>query len=102
MRTQVAIIGSGPAGLLLGHRLRQAGVDAVILERQSRAHVESRIRAGVLERTTTDLMEGLGLAGRMQAEGMIESGFNLADGERLIRIPVEELTGRQLVVYGQT
>src|SRR4051812_17387546 len=102
MRTQVAIIGSGPAGLLLGHRLRQAGISAVVLERQSRAHVESRIRAGVLERTTTDLMDGLGLAGRMHAEGMIETGFNLADGERLIRIPVEELTGRQLVVYGQT
>jgi p-hydroxybenzoate 3-monooxygenase len=102
MRTQVAIIGAGPAGLLLGHRLRQAGIDAILLERQSRSHVESRIRAGVLERTTTNLMEGLGLADRMRREGMVETGFNLADGERLIRIPVEELTGTQLIVYGQT
>jgi p-hydroxybenzoate 3-monooxygenase len=102
MRTQVAIIGAGPAGLLLGHALRQAGVAAIILERQTRAHVESRIRAGVLERTTTDLVERLGLAGRLHREGMVETGFNLADGERLIRIAVEELTGKQLVVYGQT
>ena len=102
LETEVAIVGAGPAGLLLGHLLRQAGIGAVIVERQSRAHVEGRIRAGVLERTTTDLMERLGLADRLHREGMVESGFNLADGERLIRIEVEQLTGRQLVVYGQT
>jgi p-hydroxybenzoate 3-monooxygenase len=102
MRSQVAIVGAGPAGLLLGHLLRQAGVAAVILERQTQAHVEGRIRAGVLERTTTELMERLGLAERLRREGMVETGFNLADGERLIRIAVEELTGMHLVVYGQT
>ncbi|MFN3387892.1 MAG: FAD-dependent monooxygenase, partial [Allosphingosinicella sp.] len=102
MRTQVAIIGSGPAGLLLGHMLRQAGIDAVILERQTRAHVEGRIRAGVLERTTTDLMDELGLGARMHREGLIERGFNMADGERLIRIALDDLVGRQVVVYGQT
>jgi p-hydroxybenzoate 3-monooxygenase len=102
VRTGVAIIGAGPAGLLLGHLLRQAGVDAVILERQTREHVEARIRAGVLERTTTDLLDQLGLAGRMRETGIVERGFNLADGERLIRIELEELTGKQVVVYGQT
>jgi p-hydroxybenzoate 3-monooxygenase len=88
--------------LLLGHLLRQAGIEAFILERQSRAYVESRIRAGVLERTTTDLLDALGLAGRMHRNGIVEHGFNLADGERLIRIDLDELTGQQVVVYGQT
>ena len=102
IRTGVAIIGAGPAGLLLGHLLRAHDIQVIIVERQSREHVESRIRAGVLERTMTDLMERLGLAGRLKAEGMVESGFNLADGERLIRIDVERLTGHLLTIYGQT
>jgi p-hydroxybenzoate 3-monooxygenase len=102
MRTQVAIIGAGPAGLLLGHLLRQAGIDAVIVERQSRDHVLSRIRAGVLERTTTDLVERLGLDARLRAEGLPHDGFELADGERLIRIDMAALTGRHVTVYGQT
>ena len=102
MKTQVAIIGSGPAGLLLGHYLRREGVDAVILERQSRAHVEGRIRAGVLERTTTNLMDGLGLGERMHREGLVEGGFNMADGERLIRVEIEDLAGHPVLVYGQT
>ena len=70
MKTQVAIVGAGPAGLLLGHLLRQANVDVVIVERQSADHVLSRIRAGVLENVTTGLMERLGLAERMHAEGL--------------------------------
>jgi p-hydroxybenzoate 3-monooxygenase len=102
VRTGVAIIGAGPAGLLLGHLLRQAGIDCVILERQTRAHVEGRIRAGVLERTTTDLIDQLGLGDRLHQQGIVERGFNLADGERLIRIELEELTGKQVIVYGQT
>ena len=102
MKTQVAIIGAGPAGLLLGHLLRQAGIDCVILERQTRAYVESRIRAGVLETVTTDLLHRLGLDAGLNAGGMQEAGFNLADGERLIRIEINRLTGRNVVVYGQT
>ena len=102
MKTQVAIIGSGPAGLLLGHLLRADGIDCVIVERQSRAHVEGRIRAGVLERITTDLLHQIGIDARLNAEGMIEDGFNLADSERRIRIDIAGLTGHPVTVYGQT
>ena len=102
MKTQVAIIGAGPAGLLLGHLLRAEGIECIILERQTRDYVESRIRAGVLETVTTDLMKRLGIDTRMNAEGMIEEGFNLADGERLIRIDITRLTGKHVMVYGQT
>ena len=75
MRTQVAIIGAGPTGLLLGHLLRQAGIDCVIIERRMPAYILGRIRAGVLETVTTGLMEKLGLADRMNAEGLREGGF---------------------------
>ena len=102
MLTGVAIIGGGPAGLLLGHLLRAAGVECVIVERQSAEYVKSRIRAGVLETCTTDLMRTLGIDARLKAEGLIEAGFNLADGERLIRIDITELTGKHVTVYGQT
>ena len=102
MKTQVAIIGAGPAGLLLGHLLRAEVIGCVIVERQSRAYVEARIRAGVLERTTTDLMHRLGIDARLNAEGMPHHGFALADGDRLIRIDVAALTGRSVTVYGQT
>ena len=102
MRTEVAIVGAGPAGLLLGHLLRQADIDAVVLERQSRAHVLGRIRAGVLERVTIDLVDALGLGQRMHAEGLVHAGFHLAAGERLIRIDVAALTGHHVMVYGQT
>jgi p-hydroxybenzoate 3-monooxygenase len=102
VKTQVAIIGAGPAGLLLGHLLRAEGVDCVVLERQTGDYVLSRIRAGVLEQGTVALMERLGLDARMKAEGLPHGGFNLADGERLIRIDVADLTGKQVMVYGQT
>ncbi|MBT0669522.1 4-hydroxybenzoate 3-monooxygenase [Novosphingobium profundi] len=102
MRTQVAIIGAGPAGLLLGHLLRQEGIDCVVLERQTGPYVLSRIRAGVLEQVTVGLMERLGLDARMKAEGLPHDGFNLADGERLIRIDIKALTGKEVMVYGQT
>lgn len=102
MKTQVAIIGAGPAGLLLGHLLRAEGIDCVIVERQSRQYVESRIRAGVLETVTTDLMHALGIDARLNAEGMIEDGFNLATTDQVIRIDIKGLTGRNVVVYGQT
>lgn len=102
MRTQVAIVGAGPAGLLLGHLLRAAGVDCIIVERQSRDYVESRIRAGVLESVTTDLLRQLGIDARLDAEGMVEDGFNLATDDQVIRIDIKALTGRQVTVYGQT
>jgi p-hydroxybenzoate 3-monooxygenase len=102
MKTQVCIIGAGPAGLLLGHLLRAEGIACVVLERQSPDYVLSRIRAGVLERVTVGLMERLGIDARLKAEGLVHDGFNLADGERLIRIDIAELTGQHVTVYGQT
>jgi p-hydroxybenzoate 3-monooxygenase len=102
MRTQVCIVGAGPAGLLLGHLLRAEGIECVVLERRSPEYVLGRIRAGVLEQVTVGLMERLGLDARLKAEGLPHDGFNLADGERLIRIDVAELTGKHVVVYGQT
>lgn len=102
MKTQVCIVGGGPAGLLLGHLLRAEGVECVVLERQSPDYVLDRIRAGVLETVTVGLMERLGLDARLKAEGLPHDGFNLADGQRLIRIDMAELTGSHVVVYGQT
>jgi p-hydroxybenzoate 3-monooxygenase len=102
MRTQVAIIGAGPAGLLLGHLLKQAGVDAVILERRDRDYVEGRVRAGVLEQVTVDLMTRLGLDARMRREGLVHGGTNLASDGEVFRIDMAELTGGATVmVYGQ-
>lgn len=102
MKTQVAIIGAGPAGLMLGHMLRAEGIDCVVVERQTPDYVLSRIRAGVLEQITVNVMERIGLDARLKAEGLVEDGFNLADGERLIRIDCAGLTGKTVVVYGQT
>jgi p-hydroxybenzoate 3-monooxygenase len=102
MKTEVAIVGAGPAGLLLGHLLRAEGIGCIMLERQTGEHVLGRIRAGVLEQVTVGLMKRLGLDARLKAEGLPHDGFNLADGERLIRIDIAELTGKQVVVYGQT
>lgn len=102
MKTQVAIVGAGPAGLLLGHLLRAEGIDCVIVERAAPDYVLGRIRAGVLERTTTDLLHRLGIDARLNSDGLREEGFCLADGERLIRISTYELTGKHVMVYGQT
>ena len=102
MRTQVAIVGGGPAGLMLGHLLTRAGIDNVILERQSSDYVLRRIRAGVLEQGTVELLEENGAGARMRAEGLPHSGFTLSfDGDAL-RIDLAALTGRQVMVYGQT
>ena len=102
-RTQVAIIGAGPAGLLLGQLLHLAGVATVVLERQSRAYVEARIRAGVLEQGTVDLLDEVEVGARMHREGLPHDGFDLAyDGVRH-RIDLSELTGgKRVMVYGQT
>ncbi|MEG3179645.1 4-hydroxybenzoate 3-monooxygenase [Sphingomonas sp. LT1P40] len=102
MKTKVAIIGAGPSGLLLGHLLKAAGVDCVVVERQARDYVLGRIRAGVLETVTTGLMTQLGIDKRMKAEGLIEEGFNLATNDDLIRIDITALTGKHVTVYGQT
>ncbi|RIJ28383.1 4-hydroxybenzoate 3-monooxygenase [Henriciella mobilis] len=102
MKTDVAIVGAGPAGLMLAHLLRQAGIDVVVLERKSSDYVLSRIRAGVLEQVTVDLLDELDLGERMHREGLPHEGFFLADGERLIHINMAELTGRSVMVYGQT
>jgi len=103
MRTRVAIIGAGPAGLLLSQILHQAGIECVVLERKDRAYVESRIRAGVLERGTVSLLEQAGVATRLHGEGLPHDGFALAlDGETF-RIDIKALTtGSSVMVYGQT
>lgn len=100
-RTQVAIIGAGPAGLLLGHLLQQLGVDSVVLEKRSRAHVESRLRAGVLEQATVDLLRSLGVSRGVDRCGLVQRGIEIRfDGESR-RVPLAELTGRPMTVYGQ-
>ena len=102
-RTQVAIVGAGPSGLLLGQLLFKAGIDAVIVERQSAEHVRSRIRAGVLEQVSIDLLDEAGVGQRMHREGLVHTGFDLLfKGERH-RIDLQQLAGGQhVMVYGQT
>lgn len=103
MKTQVAIIGAGPAGLLLGQLLHKAGIDSVILERQTPDYVLSRIRAGVLEQGTADLLREAGASTRMDAEGLLHDGFELVLNGRRERIDLKALTGgKQVMVYGQT
>jgi len=102
MRTQVAIIGAGPSGLMLGRLLEQAGIDTVILERKSPDYVLSRIRAGVLEQGTADLLDRLGLGARMHAEGLIHHGVNLCFDGDIQHIDFTARVGRHVTVYGQT
>ena len=103
MRTQVGIVGGGPAGLLLAHLLSLEGIESVVLEARSRAYVEKRIRAGVLEQQTADLLKAVGVGERLERQGMVHGGIELRFGGRGHRIPFEELTGgRTITVYGQT
>ena len=101
MRTQVGIVGAGPAGLTLAHLLARAGVDSIVIESQTRKHVEERVRAGVLEHGTVELLDGLGLAARLKREGLVHHGIELRFAGERHRIALTELTGRSITVYGQ-
>jgi p-hydroxybenzoate 3-monooxygenase len=101
MRTQVGIVGAGPAGLLLAHLLHRAGIESVVLEARSRAYVEDRIRAGLLEQGSVDLLTEAGLGARLHREGMAHDGVELRfDGEGH-RIDLLGLTGKRVTIYGQ-
>jgi p-hydroxybenzoate 3-monooxygenase len=101
VRTQVGIVGAGPAGLLLGQLLHERGLDSVILEHRSREYVEQRVRAGVLEQGTVELLHSLGAGGRLALEGIVHEGIELRFQGRGYRIPLTELTGRSIWIYGQ-
>ena len=101
-RTQVLIIGGGPSGLLLGQLLARAGVDSLLLERRSREYVLGRIRAGVLESGTVELLREAGVGGRMDREGLVHRGVHIAASNRGFRIDFERLAGGTVMVYGQT
>lgn len=102
MKTQVAIIGGGPSGLLLSQLLNKAGIETVVLERAGRDHVLSRIRAGVLESGTVEMLRDAGVGARMEKEGTTHDGCFLTDDDLMVRINFKELTGKPVMVYGQT
>jgi p-hydroxybenzoate 3-monooxygenase len=102
LRTKVAIIGAGPAGLLLGQLLHRYGIENVILERRDREYVLARIRAGVLEQGTVDLLDELGIAARLHREGLVHDGVEFAFGGARHRIDMKQATGKVVTIYGQT
>ena len=103
MRTQVAIIGAGPSGLLLAQLLHKAGIDAIVLERQTGDYVLGRIRAGILEQVCIDLLDEAGVGQRMHKEGLPHGGFDMLFNGARHRIDMQALTGgKQVMVYGQT
>ena len=101
MRTQVGIIGAGPAGLMLSHLLHLAGIESVVLERHSREYVEARIRAGVIEHWAADLLVETGVGERMQREGLVHGGIYFSFNDELRHIDFEALVGKGILVYGQ-
>jgi p-hydroxybenzoate 3-monooxygenase len=101
-RTQVAIIGAGPAGLTLGRLLERQGIETVILEARDREYCEARVRAGVLEQGTRDVLIEAGVGERLQREGIVHGGIYLQLDEQRTHIPMDELTGRSVTIYGQT
>jgi len=102
MKTQVAIIGGGPAGLLLAQLLHTRGIDSIILERKTRDYVLARIRAGVLEQGLVRLLQEAGCADRLHAEGHVHDGTLISYGDEMFRIDFTDLTGTPVIVYGQT
>ena len=102
MRTQVGIVGAGPSGLLLSQILARAGIESVVIERQSQAYVEARIRAGLLEQGTVDMLDEAGVGARLHREGLVHDGVELCFGGRRHRIDFRALTGKAVTVYGQT
>lgn len=102
MKTQVAIIGGGPSGLLLSQLLNKNGIETVVLERSTRDHVLTRIRAGILEWGTVELLREAGVGARMDAEGYPHDGCYLSNDDEIVHINFKELTGKQVMVYGQT
>ncbi len=103
MRTQIGIVGAGPSGLLLAQLLHRAGIGSIVLERRERAHVEGRIRAGVLEQGTVDLLDEAGVGDRAHREGLVHGGIEIAVAGRRQRIDFQALTGgKSVMVYGQT
>src|ERR1700719_3078580 len=101
MRTQVGIIGAGPAGLFLSHFLHRAGIDCVLLEARSRAYVEGRVRAGVLEPGTIEAMQSFGLDGRLKRDGMVDNGLDMRFRGGTIHLDLPGLTGKSVMIYGQ-
>src|SRR5215470_11967047 len=103
VRTQVVIVGGGPAGLLLSHILDRNGIDSIVLERHSRAHVLARIRAGVLEAGTVELLRAVGLGERMDRDGHPHDGSAIAwAGRARFFIDTKKFTGKRMMAYGQT
>ena len=102
MRTKVAIIGAGPSGLLLSQLLNLSGIETVVLERKSRDYVLSRIRAGVLEWTTVELLRAAGAGARMDREGIVHDGCHLSNNGDMFRVDFHESCGKRVMVYGQT
>src|ERR1700746_2180742 len=101
IRTQVGIIGAGPAGLMLSHLLHRAGIESVVIETRSRDYIESRIRAGLLEQWATDLLIETGVGARMQREAMFHNGVHFAFGGTLHYIDFRRLVGQGVTIYGQ-
>jgi p-hydroxybenzoate 3-monooxygenase len=102
LRTKVAIIGAGPAGLLLGQLLHTYGIDNVILERHTPDYVLGRIRAGLLEEGTVALLDEVGAGSRAHREGLVHNGIELAFGGSRHRIDMKAATGKTVMIYGQT
>jgi p-hydroxybenzoate 3-monooxygenase len=102
MRTQVVIVGAGPAGLLLGQLLEREGIDSVVLERRSREYVQKRVRAGVIEFGVANFIESAGAGARMRREGLVHHGVEIRFERTSHRIALSELAGgKSIVVYGQ-